>query len=161
MKLGRKIGEGGNSEVFEWGDNKVIKLAKPNTDITALQREFKNTLTVWKLGLPVPRPFEIVEFNHRPGIVFERADGGSIKEQLFKNVIGETNSNHPESDWTVVRITARLLSELHQLSTDEIRPQRDFLKRQIRSVDNLHEDEKEDVISILDRLPEKNQDLSR
>lgn len=45
MKIGRKIGEGGNSEVFEWGNNKVIKLAKPNTDITALQREYKNNLT--------------------------------------------------------------------------------------------------------------------
>lgn len=157
MKIGRKIGEGGNSEVFEWGNNKVIKLAKPNTDITALQREYKNNLTVWRMGLPVPKPFKIVEFNHRPGIIFDRVDGESIKERLFKIIIGEININNPEIDWTDVRVTARLLSELHQLSNDEIRPQRDFLKRQIRSVDYLKEDEKEDVISILDRLPRKNQ----
>jgi uncharacterized protein (TIGR02172 family) len=157
MEIGRKIGDGGTSEVFEWGNNKVIKLAKPNTDIEDLQREFKNTLTVWRMGLSVPQPFEIVEFNHRPGIVFERVDGESIKEQVFKTMAAETNTNKPELDWSGVRVTARLLSELHQLTNDEIRPQRDFLKRQIRSVDYLNEDEKEAVISILDRLPRKHQ----
>lgn len=156
MKLGRKIGEGGNSEVFEWGD-KVIKLAKPNTDLTALQREFKNTLTVWKLGVPVPQPCEIVEFKHRPGIVFERVDGDSMKERFYKNIIEKTNNTNPEADWPEVRVTARLLSELHQLSTDEMRLQRDFLKRQIRSVNQLHEDEKEEIINILNRIPVKKQ----
>ena len=156
MKIGRKIGEGGTSEVFEWGNNKVIKLAKSNTDISSLQREYKNNLIVWKMGLSVPKPFEVVEYNHRPGIIFERVDGESIKERLFKIIIREINKNNPENDWTDVRVTARLLSELHQFSNDEIRPQRDFLKRQIRSVDYLSEDEKDDVISLLDRLPEKN-----
>ncbi|MCG7346006.1 phosphotransferase [Sporosarcina sp. ACRSL] len=153
MKLGRKLGEGGNSEVFEWGD-KVIKLAKPNTDLTDLQREFHNTLTVWRMGVPVPQPFEMLEVKHRPGIVFERVDGESITERLFN---AATSSAQPEFDWNGVRMTARLLSELHQLSTDDIRPQRDFLKRQIRSVVHLQEDEKEDIIRLLDQLPEKNQ----
>ena len=157
MMIGKKIGEGGTSEVFEWGNNQVIKLAKPNTDVSALQREFKNNLTVWRMGLPVPKPFEVVEFNHRPGIIFERVDGESIKERLFKIIIGEIDIKNPGIDWTDIRVTARLLSELHKLSNDDIRPQRDFLKRQIRSVDYLSEDEKEDVIRFLDRLPEKNQ----
>lgn len=156
MEIGRKLGEGGTSEVFEWGNNKVIKLAKPNTDVSALQREYKNNLTVWKMGLSVPKPFEVVEFNHRPGIIFERVDGESIKDRLFKIIIEGTGVNNSEIDWTDVRVTAHLLSELHQLSNDEIRPQRDFLKRQIQSVEYLSEDEKKDVIGLLDYLPEKN-----
>lgn len=157
MEIGRKIGEGGNSEVFEWGNNKVIKLAKPNTHITDFQREYKNSLTVWRMGLPVPRPFKIIVYNHRPGIIFERVYGETIKERLAKIITGENVMNNPEIDWTDVRVTARLLSELHQLSNDDIRPQRGVLESQIRSVDYLNENEKEDVISILNRLPRKNQ----
>ena len=85
MKVGRKIGEGANSEVFEWGNNnKVIKLAKPNTNKGDLQREYKNNLTVWEMGLSVPQPFEIVEFDHRPGIVFERIYGETLNRTLFQ-----------------------------------------------------------------------------
>src|SRR5690625_1037640 len=156
MEIGRKIGEGGTSEVFEWGKNKVIKLAKPNTDVSALHREYKNNLTVWKMGLSVPKPFEVVEFNHRPGIIFERVNGESMKDRLFKVIMEKININKYDKDWTDVRVTARLLSELHQLSNDKIRPQRLFLKRQIQSVEYLTEDEKKDVISLLDCLPEKN-----
>lgn len=156
MKIGRKIGEGGNSEVFEWGHHKVIKLAKPNTGIIALQREYNNNLAVWKMGLSVPQPFEIVTVNHQPGIVFERVDGESTKERLFKTFMGGSNVNNQGIDWEDVRMTARFLSELHQLSNDEIQPQRAFLKSQIRSANHLNKDEKENVIGILDHLPVKN-----
>jgi uncharacterized protein (TIGR02172 family) len=158
MKLGKKIGEGGNSEVFEWENkNRVIKLAKPNTNLSDLEREFKNNQIAWEMGLSVPQPIEIVEFDHRPGIVFERIFGETLKERLFKNLIKHNTVDQPKIDWNDVRYTARLLSEIHSLSHDEIPPQRNFLKRQILSVDYLREDEKEKVIGILDSLPIKNQ----
>jgi hypothetical protein len=51
MKIGQKIGEGSCSEVFEWeNDNKIIKLAKSNTNKIAIQREFENNLAVWKMN---------------------------------------------------------------------------------------------------------------
>lgn len=156
MKLGKKIGEGSNSEVFEWeNDEKVIKLAKPNTNRIALQREYRNNLIVWEMGLPVPQPFEIMELDHRPGILFERIYGESLKERLFKNLIEHMNNGqlNYEND---VRYTARLLSEVHQLSHEDVPPQRDFLKKQILSVDYLGMDEKKAVINILDRLPTNN-----
>ena len=135
MKIGRKIGEGGNSEVFEWeGRNKVIKLAKPNTYKIALEREYKNSLIAWEMGLSVPRPFEIVELDGRPGIVFERVVGETVKERLFNSIVKQVNKKQPLFDFNDVRYTARLLSEMHQLSHEELRPQREFLKKQILSV---------------------------
>lgn len=152
MNIGKKIGEGGNSEVFELENNaKVIKLAKSNTNKTALQREYKNNLTAWKMGLSVPQPFEIVELNNRPGIVFERIYGETLKERLFNNLIAEP----PKIDWDDFRCTARLLCEIHKLSSEEIPQQRDSLKGQILSVDYLTEDEKSAVIGILNSLPIK------
>ncbi len=157
MKSGKKIGEGGNSEVFGWENgSKVIKLAKPNTNKIALQREYKNNLIVWEMGLPVPQPFEIVEWDHRSGIVFERIYGESLRDRLFKNLIKHINGVELKIDLSDVRYTACLLSEVHQLSHEEIPSQRDSLKHQILSVDYLSENEKKMVIGILDSLPTKN-----
>jgi|SRR5690625_5058926 len=157
MKLGRMIGEGGTSDVYEWGNNKVIKLAKPNTNKTALQREYENNLAVWKLGLSVPQPFAIVECDYRPGIVFERIYGPTLKERLFENMMQEMNEDQPKMDWSDIRYIARFLSEIHQLSHQDIPSQRDSLKWQIRSVDYLTEKEKKQVIGVLESLPIKHQ----
>jgi len=81
MGIGRKIGEGSCSEIFEWeSDNKIIKLAKSNTTFKAIQIEYEKTLAVWEMKLPVPQPFEIVEVNNRSGIVLERIYGETLKE---------------------------------------------------------------------------------
>ncbi|BFH17115.1 hypothetical protein WJ0W_006300 [Paenibacillus melissococcoides] len=61
-KLGSKIGEGGCSEVFAWeDDSKLVKVAKANTDIEAMRREFHNNRMAWEYGLPVARPYELVD----------------------------------------------------------------------------------------------------
>lgn len=158
MKIGRKIGEGANAEVFEWESrNKVVKLAKSNIDKTDLQREFNNNLIMWKLGLPVPQPFEMIELNHRPGIVYERIFGKTLRERFFEHLVTQKDTDPTTFDLDDVRLSARILGKVHNtLSHEEIPSnQREFLKKQIRSVDYLSEDEKNTVYDLLDCLPQK------
>ncbi|MGI8386196.1 phosphotransferase [Robertmurraya sp. P23] len=156
MKIGQKIGEGNCSEVFEWeNDNKIIKLAKTNTNKIAMQREYENNLAVWKMNVSVPQPFEIVEVGNRTGMVLERIYGETLKERLFKSLMEEDHLVQSVIDWSDIQLTARLLSEIHQLTNIEVPPQREILKQQILSVCYLNEEEKESVISILDSLPQK------
>lgn len=158
MKLGSMIGEGGNSEVFEWENNdKVIKLAKPNITKTSLQHEFNNTLTAWNLGLAVPKPFEIIEVNNRAGLVFERIHGETLKDRLFKSLLNQKDINQPIFVWNDVRLTAQLLSKVHQLSSSKLIPQRQHLKHQICNVNYLDEAEKNSVMKLIDKLTIKNQ----
>lgn len=154
MKIGRKIGEGSNSEIFEYeDDNKIIKLAKPNTNKVTIQREFNNSLIVSKVGLPVPKPYQVVEINERPGIVFERIYGVPIKQHLFENLFNLLNGNEQQDSWDVITSIARILSEVHQISNDELPSQRDSIKYQILRVDYLSNSEKNAVIGMLERLP--------
>ncbi|GAA0339593.1 aminoglycoside phosphotransferase family protein [Bacillus carboniphilus] len=158
MKIGRKIGEGANAEVFEWGStNKVVKLAKSNIDKTDLKREFNNNLIMWKLGLPVPQPFEMIEFKHRPGIVYERILGKTLRERFFENLVTQKDTDQTTFDLDDVRLSARILGKVHNSKSHRELPsnQREFLKKQILSVDYLREDEKKDVLGLLDSLPVK------
>lgn len=158
MKLGKKIAEGSNSEVYEWENNdKVIKLAKSNINKMSLQREFNNNHTAWKKGLSVPQPFDMVEVGHRAGIVFERIYGRTLMERLFKNLSEQNSVDQPSINWGGVLLTARLLSEVHKLPGDQLPSQREYIKNQIHSVNYLKEKEKIMVIEILDSLPIKNQ----
>ena len=159
MRIGRKIGEGANAEVYEWEDSKkVIKLAKTNITKTDLQREFKNNLVAWKLGLPAPQPYEVVEFNQRPGIVYERIHGKMLSELFFESLILQTNTDLPQFPMNNVKLTARLLAKVHHhVANQEILTnQREFLKHAILNVDYLNEDEKRAVLDVLARLPQKN-----
>ncbi|WP_438350638.1 phosphotransferase [Paenibacillus sp. FA6] len=154
--LGSKIGEGGCSEVFEWEDSgKIIKLAKHNTDYEAMRREFHNNLIAWDNRLPVARPYELLEIDGRPGIVFERIYGETIMERFLKQVL-TPNTSTTDTNGEDICITARILNEIHNKSDVSLpSSQRNNIEHSIRNVGYLSLAEKEAVISILDTLPSK------
>lgn len=160
-KLGGKIGEGGRSEVFAWedGGSKLVKVAKANTDHEAMRREFDNNRIAWEHGLPVARPYELVEIDGRPGIVCERIYGESIMERFVKKALmpAQPAGTTGISDGENIRVTARALYEIHQAAIQLPCSQRSTMKYSIQSVDYLTLAEKEAVIALLDALPLKQQ----
>ena len=149
---GPKIGEGACSEVFEWENgHKIVKLAKPNTNRYAIERELRNNRIVWELGLPVPRPYEYVEVDGRPGAVFERIYGVSLMERMLKSLTEPAAAGGMSG----VLTTARMLHEVHRYSSVELPPQRESLKYDIERVDYLTADEKSKVLAYMERLPMK------
>ncbi|MEK5057088.1 aminoglycoside phosphotransferase family protein [Paenibacillus sp. FSL H7-0326] len=160
-KLGKKIGEGGCAEVFEWeDDNKVIKLAKPNTSVTALRREFHHCQIAWDCGLPVPKPVELINVDGRSGVVFERIYGESIMERFINRTTEVAESNELTQkieDYIDAKMTARLLFQIHSHSVLSLPCQRENIKNDILYSQHLTEHEKKSVIHHLDQLPLKQQ----
>ncbi|GGG53117.1 phosphotransferase [Paenibacillus radicis (ex Gao et al. 2016)] len=154
---GKKVGEGGCSEVFEWGgEQQIVKMAKANTNVDAVKREFSNSMLVWEKGLPSPRPYEFLEIDGRPSIVMERIQGESLMEHFFRYLMQAPSDNAPSDDETI-KITARLLSETHRIDNLPLPPQRDMMIHAIRSASYLTESEKAQVIEHLQGLPLKKQ----
>lgn len=154
VTLGRKIGEGGCSEVFEAGRNKIIKLAKANTSMDALRKEYLNHRIAWECGLPVPQPHDLTEVDGRPGIVLEHIKGKSMMDRFFDQVNIGRNNEVQQDD---VRLTAQLLARVHQtaIETKELPGQRSAIKTNILSVDYLDMSEREHIISLLESLETK------
>jgi tRNA A-37 threonylcarbamoyl transferase component Bud32 len=156
-RLGRKIAEGGCSEVFEWVDSHtIIKLAKPNTDFHAMQREYQNNCIAWESGLPVTKPMESMEIEGRPAIVFERVSGETIKDRHFKQFSCEDKQLAMQSIEEDVRLTARALSEIHKTKpAGSLSSQSETIKQSIHWAAYLTEAEKSKITSIIDQLPHK------
>ena len=82
MKL---IAKGNTAEVFEYGEDKVLKLFKPGYPVEQIQREFNNTVIMNRICVHTPKAFEIVEHAGRQGIVFQKIIGVDLLSEYLKN----------------------------------------------------------------------------
>jgi aminoglycoside phosphotransferase (APT) family kinase protein len=163
-KLGRKIGEGGCAEVYEWEDgSKVIKLAKSNTSAYELSIELRNNQAVWEQGLPVPRPYGLVDVAGRPGAIFERIAGESMMERFTAKLMQPKQQDQSEGnawDWDPdmradIAKMAELMHSIHQHAVPGLPSQMDEMMNRIRHGHCLNDGEKETVIERLKQLPQK------
>jgi len=82
MKL---LATGNTAEVFEYGDDKVLKLYKSGYPFDAVQREYNNTLIMNKSPVKTPKVYEIVKQDGRDGIIFQKISGIDLLTEYFKN----------------------------------------------------------------------------
>src|SRR5215208_6941645 len=76
------VGRGFCSDVYAWGEGRVLKLFHGWVARDLADYEFAVTRAVHAAGLPVPAAYELVEVEGRTGIVFERIDGVSLLEAV-------------------------------------------------------------------------------
>lgn len=158
--LGAKLAEGACAEIYAWGANdQVVKLAKPNTNRFALERELRLCYIAWRLGLPVPQPYELVQADGRPGIVFARASGETLLQRFAAAalILAPGPVAAADRDHLNARTTAQALQLIHDKSSDAMPDQRVSLERDIRRTIHLTDREKDAVMSRLEALPRKRQ----
>jgi uncharacterized protein (TIGR02172 family) len=146
-QLGREtlIGKGLTSDVFTWGEERVLKLAFSWLPAATAEREFAVTQAIHAAGVPVPAAFEIVQIGARHGIVFERVRGPSLLRQVEKR------------PWTLFA-AARQLAELHvrihaYVAPGKLPSQREQIKRWVEGAVDFSEAEKEVARRQLAQLP--------
>lgn len=81
MKL---VGKGLTAEVFEFSEDKVIKLFNEGYSLAAIKREFKNTTLINSFNIDAPRAFEIKKIDGRTGIVYSYVKGKQM-EAVFNS----------------------------------------------------------------------------
>lgn len=159
--LGAKLAEGACAEIYEWGpgDGQIVKLAKPNTNLFALERELRHCHIAYGLGLPVPQPYDLVEADGRHGIVLARASGQSLLQAFVANALSMTprHASEPDQDPLQARVTARALHLIHSRTSDEMPSQPASLERDIRRTLHLTDREKDAVMGLLDAAPKRRQ----
>jgi tRNA A-37 threonylcarbamoyl transferase component Bud32 len=65
----RLIGQGAEAEVFEWREGRVVKLLRAHAGAERLAYEAAALDAARGAGVPVPRAYEQVVVDERPGLV--------------------------------------------------------------------------------------------
>ena len=78
------IGTGNTAEVFEYEEGKVCKLFVTGYPKEYVELEYRNAKELYRLGIRVPQPFEVVEVSGRNGIIYEKIEGVSLSQYLLE-----------------------------------------------------------------------------
>ncbi|MDR3598049.1 aminoglycoside phosphotransferase family protein [Clostridium sp.] len=147
MVFGKLIGQGRTAEVYEYSTDKIIKLFRKGIPANIIKNEYRISLELYKKGFPVAKAFDLIEYDERCGIVYEKINGISMLKYI---------SSKP---WKI-NAEARRLAELHKSIQKDIEikipNQKDRLKGDIARTDLLHNEVKDKLYRYIDNLKSDN-----
>lgn len=145
MKKGKLIGTGMTSEVYEWGQDCVLKLYHDEFNDAWIERENNIGTLAHEAGVPSPALFDKVEVDGHRGIVFER-------------IFGTTMLRHADAEpWKLVHFSrqmARLHFQMHQCSAPQLPSQKDKFTAAIKRSSEILGDKEKIILDYLERLPD-------
>ncbi|TLS51624.1 hypothetical protein FE782_14055 [Paenibacillus antri] len=146
------LGAGRTAEVFEHGADKVVKLYLTGFPRDSVEYEHEMSRIVADLGIPAPRALDMVDTEGRHGIVFERAEGSTLLQQMLR---------HPGERNRFAREFADLHVCIHRCQVDagrhpSLRVLKAELARNIRNATQLSSDIKTKLLRHTERLPDGN-----
>ncbi|WP_291580579.1 aminoglycoside phosphotransferase family protein [Clostridium sp. UBA6640] len=145
MEKGKLIGQGRTAEIFEWGEDKILKLFRSGIPQKQVRDEYKISLEISKKIKLTPKVYEFIEIDNRNGIIYERINGPAMMKIIASK------------PWTVKK-EAQRLAELHKSIQKKI----DFelpkykvrLMEDISRVNLLSDDIKTKLYKYIEELPD-------
>ncbi|HKM00252.1 MAG TPA: phosphotransferase [Mobilitalea sp.] len=142
--LGNLIGKGNTAEVYEWGQDQVIKLFKEDYPTDAVEKEFRNALAVAKFNFDKPSVYARAEWEGRSGIIYEKLQGMTLLEWVMTT--GETE------------VCGEILADVHNKilsnKVDGVKAHKDILRYSINQAHELEESLRKKILVTLDKLPD-------
>jgi len=142
MRHGKIIGIGNTATIYEWKENKVIKLFHQGYPRKSVEKEYQNAMAIRNMNFPKPKVYEIITYGERIGIVYDRVEGESLLDWVMKT--GD------------IEKCAEYMSKLHkaivQNSLADVQNYKEFLRVHIPN--SLLK--REEVMTRIDNLPEGN-----
>jgi len=142
---GQLIGEGNTAEVFSWGEKEILKLFRQEFFVEGIEKEYRISKEVEKLGLPVPKVGEMIELEGRKGITYERISGVSMLKQIMEK---------PLAAGRCARHLADIHYQIHQYKVEGFPIYKEALEWNIRRLETLTENQKQKILAQLKQLPD-------
>ena len=141
------INQGRTAEIYDIGDNKIVKLYKNNFPQQAIEKEYNISRLITKTDLPVPKFIKKTKIDKRVGLIFEKITGEPLLNKLLKK------------PWMIFYY-AKKMAEVHTLINSKtingIPSYKTILKYYIKKTSEISEDIKNKIIKFSSKLNSKN-----
>lgn len=144
MEKGKLVGKGMTSDVYEWGQGKVLKLFAERYSKDWVSLEAKKGYIVHNTGISSPYVFDVIDLDNRSGIILERVYGKSMLRQI------------QEKPWKSCLLALRLARfhfKIHQHFSDELPSQTERFAFAINRSSKLDGETRNKIIGYVDSLP--------
>lgn len=144
----KMIAQGGQAEIYDIGDNKLLRVLINPNDEKFLKNEMETMNELKKSGICVPEVYEYLKVDNRPALVIEKISGDSLLIYLMK---------HPFKIKKEIQSFAALHVEISKIS-----PINNLYKSKVRAKYLIERSDLPDtelknfVLNLLDDLPEGN-----
>jgi hypothetical protein len=143
----KMLSQGNTAQIFEWGEDKILKLYRSGIPDDFCTYEFMVTQYAYEQLRVTPKPMKIVHVDSRIGAVYERIDG----DTMLKSMLAK-----PWALGKYSRILAQCHIALQRPVSIPLTTVKEKLRREIESVSLLSANEKKLILQYLDRLPDGN-----
>lgn len=144
--IGQFIGSGGTADVYEWGNDEIIKIFKPEVQIETIKNEEYIGKILNDFSLNIPKYIKTIEIDDKIGIIYERINGKLFAEM----VISTTDQSVLAADF------AKMHYEIHKNQTDKLPSQRDMYNWRVSKIENYLGKDLRKIQDLLDGLHIKN-----
>ena len=73
--IGKQVGSGGTSTVYEWGNSEVIKIYKSHITDEVIKNEEYIGEILNKFSLEIPKYKRTIEIHGKKALIYERVNG--------------------------------------------------------------------------------------
>lgn len=139
------LAEGSTAQIFEWDENKVVKIFHKNICEASIIEELTKSKKLNETGLSVPKAFEMVNIDGRTGIVLEKVKGLPLTNYLLTNLF---------SALRYIKIMAKLHADIHKKNSIDLPALKSILQMKIEKSNHFTDLEKEQLVMQLHSLPD-------
>lgn len=144
--IGKELGSGGTSNVYEWGKCEVIKVFKPHVTNNTIDNEIYIGQLLNNYSLKIPRFINSIHINGKNALIYERIYGKIMADPLLNGVY--------ETDLSIK--FAQMHYDIHKKNINELPSQYDFIKNRIIELRSLLGDNTNSLLQLLDSIPTDN-----
>ena len=136
----KKIGKGRSAEVYDYKNNKVLKLFYSTSNDKDIEYEYLITKSISDITCIAPQVYDVINIKNRVGIVYEKINGETLSNYLsrnFKNVR------------KIIKEFAQTQKIVNSINSENFLNHTDKLKQKIMSSNLLCDSEKETILKYL------------
>lgn len=144
MQIGKLLGVGNTANIYEWEEDKVLKLFHKGYSEEAVRKEYNNAISIEDLKFLKPKAYEMISYNGRKGILYDKVKGESLQDWIMRT--GNMS------------LCAYYMSKLHkeiiQNDIQDVPYYKDFLKNHIPG--SMSADNRKELLEMIDNLADGN-----
>lgn len=138
------IGIGNTATVYEWQENKALKLFHRDYPKSAVEREFRNVSVLSNMDFSKPKAYEIISYIGQLGIIYDRLEGELLLDRVMETADAQECAIY----------MANLHKKILNNSISNVPNYKEFLKNNILNARDMKE--KEGILRLLEALPDGN-----